>query len=123
MVAAPPGAWRRRSEASANSIRKWVKQAALDEGLRSDGLTAAEREELNRLRRVLGVSPGGYYAHLARPPSARASADAKLSACIAEIHRRSRQTCGAPRIHAELRAQGIRVGCKRVARLLRAARL
>src|SRR6266852_9791688 len=41
----------RESEASANAIRKWVKQAGLDEGLRSDGLTTAEREELNRLRR------------------------------------------------------------------------
>jgi transposase len=41
----------REFEASANSIRKWVKQAALDEGVRSDGLTTAEREELNRLRR------------------------------------------------------------------------
>ncbi len=38
-------------EPSANAIRQWVKQAALDEGLRSDGLTTAEREELNRLRR------------------------------------------------------------------------
>ncbi len=35
-------------EPSANAIRQWVKQAALDEGLRSDGLTTAEREELNR---------------------------------------------------------------------------
>src|SRR5713101_2834982 len=41
----------REFEASANAIRKWVKQAGLDEGLRSDGLTTAEREELNRLRR------------------------------------------------------------------------
>jgi transposase len=41
----------REFEPSANAIRKWVKQAALDEGLRSDGLTSAEREELNRLRR------------------------------------------------------------------------
>ena len=32
-------------EPSANAIRKWVKQAALDEGLRSDGLTTTEREE------------------------------------------------------------------------------
>jgi transposase len=41
----------REFEAAATSIRKWVKQAALEEGLRSDGLTTAEREELNRLRR------------------------------------------------------------------------
>jgi putative transposase len=73
--------------------------------------------------RVLGVSPGGYYARLKRPPSARARADGELSARIAELHRRSRSTYGAPRIHAELAVQGIRVGCKRVARLMRAARL
>lgn len=41
----------REYEPSANAIRQWVKQAALNEGLRSDGLTTAEREELNRLRR------------------------------------------------------------------------
>jgi len=41
----------REFEPSANAIRKWVKQAGLDEGLRSDGLTTSEREELNRLRR------------------------------------------------------------------------
>ena len=57
--------------------------------------------------RVLGVSPGGYYARLKRPPSARAQADAELSARIAAIHRRSRATYGVPRIHAELRAQGL----------------
>ncbi len=38
----------REFEASANALRKWVKQAGLDEGVRSDGLTTAEREELNR---------------------------------------------------------------------------
>jgi transposase len=41
----------REFEPSANAIRKWVKQASLDEGLRSDGLTTTEREELTRLRR------------------------------------------------------------------------
>jgi transposase len=41
----------RESEPSANAIRKWIKQAGLDEGLRNDGLTTSEREELNRLRR------------------------------------------------------------------------
>jgi putative transposase len=73
--------------------------------------------------RVLGVSPGGYYARLKRPPSARARADSALSLRIAEIHRRSQATYGAPRIHAELAAQGIHVGRKRVARLMAAARI
>ena len=41
----------REFEPSANAIREWVKQAGLDEGLRSDGLKTAEQEELNRLRR------------------------------------------------------------------------
>ena len=41
----------REFEPSANAIRYWVKQAGLDEGSRSDGLTTDERAELNRLRR------------------------------------------------------------------------
>ena len=73
--------------------------------------------------RVLGVSPGGYYARLKRPPSARARADAALSVRIAEIHRGSRQTYGVPRIYAELTAQGLRIGRKRVARLMNTAGL
>jgi len=73
--------------------------------------------------RVLGVSPGGFYARRKRPPAARSRVDIELSARIAEIHRRARATYGAPRIHAELEEQGIRVGCKRVARLMRAAGL
>jgi transposase InsO family protein len=73
--------------------------------------------------RVLGVSPGGYYARQKRPPSARAQTDVELSARIAAIHRRSRQTYGVPRIYAELQAQGLRVGRKRVARLMNTAGL
>jgi putative transposase len=79
--------------------------------------------QIRPMCRALGVSPGGYYARLKRPPSARATADAELSAKISAIHRRSRQTYGAPRIHAELKERGIRVGGKRVARLMRTAGL
>jgi transposase len=46
-----PEALGREFEASAESIRNWVRQADLDEGRRDDGLTTAEREELRRLRR------------------------------------------------------------------------
>ena len=41
----------RQFEPSAQAIRNWVKQAALDAGTRTDGLTTEEREELRRLRR------------------------------------------------------------------------
>jgi len=73
--------------------------------------------------RVLGVSASGYYAWQVRPLSARAQADWTLSTQIRAIHARSRGTYGAPRVHAELRAQGVHVGRKRVARLMRQAQL
>jgi putative transposase len=73
--------------------------------------------------RILGVSPSGYYAWSQRPPSRRRIEDEKLTLMIKEWHARSRGTYGAPRILEDLREQGRRVGCKRVARLMRAAGL
>jgi transposase InsO family protein len=73
--------------------------------------------------RLLGVSASGFYAWLERGPSARAQADAQLLTRIAQIHQRSRETYGRPRVHAELAEQGTRVGGKRVARLMRSAGL
>ena len=73
--------------------------------------------------RVLGVSASGYYAWQSRPLSARAQADRELLEQIRTIHERSRGTYGAPRIHAELAAQGLHIGRKRVARLMQAAGL
>jgi putative transposase len=73
---------------------------------------------------MLGVSRSGYYyAWRRRPPSERARFDAVLSEKIETIHRNSRATYGAPRVHAELRAIGIRCARKRVARLMRWAKL
>ncbi len=61
-----------------------------------------------RMARVLGVSKAGYHAWAKRPPSAHAQADAALLQRIRTVHASSRQTYGAPRVHAELRAQGER---------------
>ena len=68
--------------------------------------------------RLLGVSPSGYYAWMKRRPSRRAVTDAALIGEIRAAHAASRGTYGAPRIHAELTAKGMRVGRKRVARLM-----
>ena len=73
--------------------------------------------------RVLGVSTSGYYAWLKRPPSKRAQEDAKLTERIRKIHARSKGTYGAPRIQAKLAQEGVHVGRKRVARLMKAAGL
>ena len=74
--------------------------------------------------RHLGVSTSGYYAWSRRPVSARATADAALTETIRTIHATSRQTYGAPRVHAELAlAHALPCGRKRVARLMRVAGL
>lgn len=80
-----------------------------------------DRFHVATMARVLGVSPSGYYAWRQRPPSARAQADAELTARVQEIHAGSRGTYGAPRIHAELVEAGVAVGRKRVARVMREA--
>ena len=71
--------------------------------------------------RVLGLSPSGYYAWLGREPSARARRDAQLTERIKEIWGGNYEVYGRPRIHAELREEGKRIGAKRVGRLMRAA--
>jgi putative transposase len=74
--------------------------------------------------RLLHISRSGFYAWVDRPMSARARSDLALTGKIEAIHRRSKDTYGSPNIHAELADDhGIRVGRKRVARLMRAAGL
>lgn len=73
--------------------------------------------------RVLGVSRSGYHAALARPESERARVDRQLTAAIAESHLASRRAYGAPRVHLDLRDQGLRCSRKRVARLMKQAGL
>ena len=75
------------------------------------------------LCRMLGLSKSGYYAWRTRLPSKRSREDINLTERIREIHSRSRETYGYPRVHAELRLLGVRCGRRRVARLMRAAGL
>ncbi len=62
---------------------------------------------------TLGVSTAGLYAWWTRPPSQRALDDAQLTAHIARIHERTKRCYGAPRVHAQRRPEGVRVGRKR----------
>ena len=74
--------------------------------------------------RLLGVSRSGYYEWAANVPSERARVDAELIERIVELHGAHRGVYGSPRIHAELRlGHGIRVGRKRVERLMREAKI
>jgi putative transposase len=75
---------------------------------------------ISRLCSVLGVTRAGYYAWRSRRPSRRELADQELSGLVGRVFVESLETYGAPRVHAELReAHGVRVGRKRVARLMR----
>jgi putative transposase len=86
---------------------------------------AAEKanHSISLMCRLLGVSRSGFHAWERRPPSDRALADAWLGERIAAIHRESRGTYGSRRVHAALQRQGIRIGRKRVERLMRAQRM
>jgi putative transposase len=68
---------------------------------------------------ALSVSPSGYDAWRSRPQSSRAIANRKLLVDIRRLHAQYRERYGAPRIHAELRAEGQTVSRKRVERVMR----
>ena len=74
---------------------------------------------MRALCRRYGVTRGGYYAWCGREPSERALEDEGLRVRILAIFEASEGTYGSPRIHEALRQAGVRVGCKRVARLMR----
>ena len=82
----------REFEPSVETIRQWVKQAGLDAGLRSDGLTTTEREELNRLRRenrvlreereILAKAAAWFARGTGAPPSRRSHSRGLTRPCI-----------------------------------------
>jgi len=84
---------------------------------------AAEKtnHSISLMCRLLGVSRSGFHAWEQRPLSARARRDEVLTDRIQEMHRRSRDSYGARRIHLDLRDEDVHVGRKRVERLMRTA--
>jgi putative transposase len=75
------------------------------------------------LCRVLDVSVSGFYAWRKRPMSSREREDGELTEKIVEIFQGHRGVYGSPRIHAALQDQGVRIGRKRVVRLMQQVRL
>ena len=68
---------------------------------------------------LLGVSRSAFYQWHCHEPSAREVADSELGDEIQEVYDKSRGTYGWPRVHAQLRRQGICLSRKRVARIMR----
>ena len=73
--------------------------------------------------RVLGVSKGGFYNWLKRPPSAWEQEDGNIAERIVAIYQQHKGRYGSPRIHQQLQDEGIHVGRKRVVRLMKQAQL
>jgi putative transposase len=78
---------------------------------------------VSRLCAAYGVTWAGYYAWRRRGPSPRRQADGVVGRRIQQIILESRGTYGSPRVHRGLRASGVRVSRRRVARLMREAGL
>ncbi len=81
--------------------------------------TLRKEYPISVLCETLGVSLSGYYAWKKRPLSQHQLEDQQLAKHIHTVYDACRQVYGSPRIHAELRDQGIRISRKRVARLMR----
>jgi transposase InsO family protein len=80
----------------------------------------AQRRNVKRACELMKVSRSAYYQARDGRPSQRAARDAELSARVTVVHGESKGRYGSPRVHAQLRAQGLRHSRKRVARLMRA---
>ena len=81
----------------------------------------SQRYGVEALCQALEVSRSGYYAARNRAPSARRQRQERLTSHIRDIHRASRATYGAPRVHADPAEQGIVCSRNTVAKLMRRA--
>jgi putative transposase len=80
---------------------------------------AKEEFPVQRLCKVLGVSQSGYFAWRNRPACQRQREDLVLLAHVRSAFALSNETYGSPRLTRELQDQGLSVGRRRTARLMR----
>jgi transposase InsO family protein len=80
----------------------------------------SQRRNVKRACELMKVSRAAYYTARKDRLSRRARQDAELAAQVKAVHGESKGRYGSPRVHAQLRAQGLRHSRKRVARLMRA---
>jgi putative transposase len=71
----------------------------------------------------LKVTRAGFYAWQSREASERSKQDARLLQQVRDVHARSRGFYGSPRVTEQLRLDGVCVGKRRIARLMRLAGL
>ena len=83
----------------------------------------AERRNVAKACELLEVSRSAFYDWHQHLPSARQIADDELAERIQTIYDDSRGTYGWPRVHRQLRRDGVHVSRKRVARIMRQRRL
>jgi len=78
-----------------------------------------DKYAVSRMCTMLGISRSSYYAWRKRKPSQREHHMQIMLGHIREIHKLSRKTYGSPRVHVELKRQGIACNQKTVAKLMR----
>lgn len=88
-----------------------------------DAFLAAEKPNTRNVSLacdVFSVSRSAYYARLRRKrqPSLRSQNEEALRKQVRRIHSSSRGTYGAPRVHQQLRQEGVRTARRRVARIM-----
>ena len=83
----------------------------------------AHKEEwsIEEMAQTLNVSRSGYYRFTQGKPSRREQENAMLLEKISLIHTESRETYGSPRIHSQLKEEGLSCSRKRVAKLMKKA--
>jgi putative transposase len=74
---------------------------------------------ITKVAKILKVSTSGYYEYLKRPISKREIDDFKIIHEIKEIHKKSRNNYGSPRIYKALKVKGINCSKNKVVRLMK----